>query len=92
MTRRVLRENESLRAVRDAHVQFHDGRDRVMASLSSLFVIHQLQSKVTEVIRLCETCCMTNATTTKLPMHPILSQNPGERLVADMHEDDAERG
>jgi hypothetical protein len=27
---------------------------------------------------------MTNATTTKLPMHPILSQNPGERLVADM--------
>ena len=84
MTRRVLRENESLRAVREAHVQFHDGRDRVMASLSSLFVIHQLQSKVTEVIRLCETCCMTNATTTKLPMHPILSQNPGERLVADM--------
>jgi hypothetical protein len=70
--------------VKNAHEQFHDGRDRLLSTLSSMFKIHQLQKKITEVIQLCITCSKTNPTTTKLPIAPIISQNPGERLVADL--------
>ena len=55
-----------------------------MGSLGEVYKIHKIQEKVTEAIRMCLICSKTNPSTTKLPVSPIISQNPGERIVADM--------
>ena len=83
--KKILTLEESLLLIQTKHLETHNCRDRLLSDedLKEFHMYHVTQ-KVNDCIRQCLACCTTTRGTSVVPINPIISSNPGERIIGDL--------
>ena len=75
---------QSLHYIKRLHHLNHDGRDRMLQYIREDVIIHDIVKKIVDFGRRCVSCSAVNKGNTVVPMKPIISFAPGERIVGDL--------